>query len=446
MKPIRTILILLVVIALLAGGFYWVTVYEPEPEKPDISGIQTVNMFKVEKDSIASVQIQSLTETYTVSRSGEGWVVNDNPGIKASNSRIETLVYECASVTARELLDEHAENLLQYGLDAPTRRAKITLKDGTVHTILIGDTTLDGSLCYLMVEGETKVYTKSASGCDSLTCSLSRLLETEIYFMEPQDVAYISIKKTGAEEILLERVEVSVNNAGEPLYEWQMKKPLIKTGNAYNIEDLLLENIAEQTAITVIAAGEQKGSYGLDTPRAEYTVKNADGSKSYTVTVGELYEDNTYIRLAGDSAIYQVSSGTLDFLKPGYRDLVDKLIHIENIQNVSSIDISGKGKNYTMNIKGTSFSINDKKIDEKVFRKTYQAVIGLTMDDYTNDPVTSAPVYTITYNRNDGQQVEVSCREYDDRNYYVQVNGEGNLLIRKKQIDNMVLVIEQTLA
>ncbi len=446
MKPLRNILILLLVIAVLGGGFYWVIQYEPKQEETPTSDIQTVNMFHVEKSDIASLEVESATETYTVSRSGESWIINDNPEIKANQSKIETLLYESASVTARELLEENATNLIQYGLDLPSRSVTVTLKDGKTHKILIGNTTLDGSLCYLMMEGETKVYTKSATGCDSLASSLSRLLETDIYSMNAEDVSKISIKKAGAEEILLVREQVSVNEASEPLYEWQMKNPLVKTGNAYNVEELLMENIVTQSALLVIPAGEQKGDYGLSKPQAEYSIENQDGSKRYHITVGQPQEDGTYIRLSGDSAIYQVSSSTLDFLEPGYRDLVDKLIHIENIQDVKTILVKGGGKSFLLDISGSKFKINDKEIEEKKFRKTYQAVIGLTMDDYTNEPVAGETAYSITYNKKDGTQVVVSCKSFDDRNYLVQVNGEGNLLIRKKQIDNMIAALEQALA
>lgn len=446
MKPLRNILILLLVIAVLGGGFYFVTKYEPKQDETPESNVQTVNMFHVEKRDIASLTVQSATETYTVSRNGESWIINNHPDIKVNQSRIETLFYESASVTAREMLEENATNLIQYGLDLPTRSVTVTLKDGSTHKILIGNTTLDGSLCYLMMEGETKVYTKSATGCDSLATSLSRLLETDIYSMEAEDVKTIWIKKTGAEEILLVREQAGTNEAGEPLYEWQMKKPLVKTGNPYNIEERLMENIVTQSALLVIPAGEQKGDYGLSNPRAEYSIENQDGSKRYHVTVGQPQEEGTYIRLLGDSAIYQVSSTTLDFLDPGYRDLVDKLIHIENIQDVKTVEVAGGGKSFILDINGSKFKINDKDIEEKKFRKTYQAVIGLTMDDYTNKQVAGEKAYTITYNRKDGAQVIVSCKTFDDRNYLVQVNGEGNLLVRKKQIENMIAALEQALA
>ena len=59
--------------------------------------------------------------------------------------------------------------------------------------------------------------------------------------------------------------------------------------------------------------------------------------------------------------------------------------------------------------------------------------IGLCLDDFTTSGG-GETVFTITYKKLDGSQSVVKCLTYDDRNYLVKVNGEGNLLIRKKQI------------
>jgi len=453
LKPIRNIVILVAVIAVLIGGFYFITVYEPQPdETPAPSVAPTVNMFKVEKDSILSVTVHNEEESYSVDRSGESWLVNHNPAIKINQSRLETFLYECASITARELLAENVQDFSQYGLSSPARSVDIEMKDGTMHTILVGNLSVDGSVRYIMVAGETKVYTKSASGCDSLTASLQKLLETDIYSMEAEEVGSIHIQKTGAEEILLVYAEVGKNDAGEALYEWQMKAPLIKTANSYTISEELLTNIVSQTAQKVIPAGTASATaYGFDSPRARYTLTSVDGTESYSVTVGRQEGSSTYIQLVGDEAVYQVETAKLDFLEPGYLDFVDKLIHIENIDDVKRIVISGSGRDYTLTIDGqgdaAGFKINDKKIEGDSFRKAYQAVIGLTLDGFMTEPFASnATDYTITYERTDGTRVVVSCIPYNDRNYLVQVDGEGNLLMRKKQMDAMFAMLDKTIA
>ncbi|MBR6729446.1 MAG: DUF4340 domain-containing protein [Clostridia bacterium] len=450
MKPMRNIITLSLVILLLCGGFYFVTVYEPKTEvNQNPTSFQTVTIFTPEKDTITALHMQNEEESYTISKAEDGsWVINNNPSIKANQSRIESLLYEYASITGKELLEENAQDLAQYGLESPARSATITFADGSTQTILVGDETIDGSVCYMMVQGETKVYTKSSSGCDSMLPSLQKLLQTDIYNMTAEELGNFTMNRQGTPEVRLVREKVGESEEGQASYEWKMKAPLVKEANIYNIEDIL-ENLLSQTAIRVIPDGSQNGDYGFDEPKATYSIVNLDGSITHTVTVGGMAEDGTYLRLAGDSAVYVVKTETLDFLQKSYLDFVDKLIHVENITDIKSITLAGKGKSYEMELSEAEkrYQINGKEIKEQAFKTVYQALSGLMLDDFTFDATGSAaPDYTITYIKHDGSQTTIQCISYNDRNYVVKVNGEGNFLIRKKQMDAVLTVLDKTIA
>ena len=92
-------------------------------------------------------------------------------------------------------------------------------------------------------------------------------------------------------------------------------------------------------------------------------------------------------------------------------------------------------------LKPSDNAINGKTVEESKFRLAYQAVLNLNLDDFATRSGGSVD-FTITYHKNDGSTTIVRCLNYDDRNYLVTVNGSGNLLIRKKQIDNMITSVE----
>ncbi len=450
MKPIRNILILVAVILVLIAGVVAVNRYQPaEDEDAQASMAPTVSVFKTEKDNIISVTVTNSGEQYTLTKEGGAWVVNHDASIRISQSRVDTLLYECASVTAREKLTDKADNLAQYGLEASQRSVRIEEADGRVTTLLIGNTALENSVAYLMVQGEEAVYTKSASGCDSLATPFSKLLDTSIYTIDGEDVGGITLEKPGAATVQLVRENMAAD-AETPTYVWKMTEPLKKEASEYNIGERLLTNIVSQTAVTVITAPEADSVYGLDAPQAVYRIWNLDGTKKYTVQVGKAEEGNTYIRLKGDKTVYTVANDKLDFLSLGYMDLADKLIHLENISEISAIEIDTQGKQYQLTISGEEdssvYSINGAQIDEDVFKKAYQTVIGLTMDDFVTDSKKGAVGCTIRYTKKDGSRTVVECVDYNDRSYRVLVNGEGNLLIRKKQVDTMVSQLDKALA
>ncbi len=448
MKPFKNILILILVIALLIGGLFSVMNFEPKQEEvitPELP--QTVTIFKIEKASIAAVTVVNPEESYTLVDSGGNWVVKGEERVTLSSSRVESFLYECANITGQDLITENAENLSQYGLSEPERTVELTLKNGEKRKILIGNAAFENSVSYLMVEGETKVYTKSTSGCETLTDALEKLMDTSIYTVDANDLSGITIERAGGETVVLDRKRMTAENE-EAAYQWRMLSPLQKEANTYRLENELFTNLLSQTAVRVIPVPEAGKDYGFNNPRARYTLKLLDQKTAYTVTVGREEGTNTYIRLSGNHSVFLVATEKLDFLNMGYLDLVDKLIHLENIKEVNKVTISGLGKEHVMELNDAEnrYTIDGKTIKDEAFKKAYQTVIGLVLDDFAKQTNASGAVaLTITYDKNDGTKTVVTCNNYDDRNYLVKVNGVGNLLIRKKQIDTMFTTISDAL-
>ncbi len=449
MKPLRNILILVLVVALLGGGLYFVMQYEPAvedntPELPD-----TITLFKIEKNSIKEVCVTNENETYTLSDGGGKWLVNGDPSIKVSVSRVDTLLYECANVVVQNMVAENVEDLSIYGLDHPRAQVCILQNDGSETTILIGHESLQGSVSYIMLAGDDKVYVKSTSGCKNLTSPLSELADNDIYSMNAEALGGFYIKRKNAEPIRIELVQKN-SDSEEPAYQWEMFEPIKKVANDYTINEKLLTNILVQSAVTAIPIPETGKDYGLDNPQASYGIWNREKTEAINVKVGHSEGENTYISLEDDASVYLVATEKLDFLQLGYLDLVDKLVHIENINDVSEVQISGLGKEFTLSISGSgeemTYSINGKPMEESKFKKTYQAILNLTLSDYITEKKSGSPEFTISYKKHDGNVTRMQCISYDDRNYLVTVNGEGNLLVRKKQIDTMIQAIESALS
>ncbi len=446
-KTYRNIGIIILVILLLGGGLFAVSKIEPKQDEvvtPDLP--DTITVYQTEKDNIVSVTVTNPEETYTLALQNETWIVTKDPSVVLHAPSVESLLYECANIVGQDMVSENAQDLSPYGLDKPERTVEIKLKDGTTVKILIGAATFENSVSYLMVEGETKVYTKSTSGCNTLTGSLSALMDNNIYTMDAEEIGFIKIARTGGETITLEKVKLSQEGEADA-FEWTMKTPLHKKTNAYRLQNDLFTNLLSQKAVSVIPIPESGKDYGFNNPRAVYTIASQDKSKSYTVTVGKKEESGTYIRLKGNQSVYLVATEKLDFLELSYFDLIDKLVHIENIKDVAEVHLTGLNKTFTMIVPASddgAYKINNKEIEKDDFTTAYQAVIGLILDDFTATGG-GETAFTITYKKRDGSQTVVKCLSFDERNYLVKVNGEGNLLIRKRQIDSMIDIIESIL-
>ncbi len=430
MKPIRNLIIVVCVIALLCGGLYFVMQYNPEEQMETLPEEEAITVLETNRDNIETVVVTSLDGMYKLVKENGTWICSGNNGLPLSQARINSLLYECSFLTAQELIAENVSDLAPYGLETPERMVKFQEKGGKVTSIYVGKTTIEGSLCYVTVDDKTKIYTKSASGCDNLTISLSDLLDLTLYQTTAEEINSISLRQGGAET-------VNLTKNGEA---WQMTSPIVKEGNTHTLTEEFLPKIAALSAAKAIANPENDSVYGFTNPSATYTIKTNDGT-SYTVTVGKTEGAMTYVKIAGKPCVYQVLTDSLDFLSKTYLELANKLIHIENLQEISGITIRGLEQDYNITTVGYSdtgsYTVNGVGVNANKFLKVYQSIIGLSLDGYTQAGTTSNQAVTIRYERRDGAVHTVTCRPFDDRNYVVSVDGKGNFLVRKKQIETM---------
>ncbi len=448
MKPMRTILIFLAVIILLGSGFYFVMQFDPQSSKPsDITS--DLYMYQTNPKNIVALSVTSQNGSYYLQKFDDKWVANSDPAIAISQDKVNTLAYQAANISAVELIEEKASNFSPYRLDKVRRSLTITLNDGTDIVVLIGSAAEDDSLCYAMIQGENNVYTKLSATCDNLIPGLDELFDQTLYRIPAEEISNISIEKAGARPISLQKNPADVVD-GKTTYEWQMLSPLAKTGNEFTITESLLQVLSSMDASRVIPAPKANTDYGFNQPKAKFSVKNADGTKSYTVLIGNQNENASYAKLDDNSAtIYEIPESKLSFLELNYLEFVDKTIHIENISDVLEVRLSGLGKDYTMSISESAqtYAINGKTIPQKAFKTVYEAMVGMTMDDFPpTNPGGETVAFSIVYTKANGTKNTVDFVQFDDRNYRAAVNGIGNLLVRQKKLDNFISLIEKTIA
>jgi len=446
MKSTKSMIILCVIILLLACGLYFVENFTPNTgDTGTEEETKSVSVLSIDANAIRSISVVHPEGDYILNKSKDHWTVKNNPDIPLVQNRITTLLGQCMNLTAYEIVGEKVDDLTPYGLAEPKKTMTVSLTNGKKYTFSIGHTVLEGKLCYFTVSGDEKIYTKSLSSCESLIAPLSDYISLNLYTMEAENIGSVTLAVRDADTIQLEN-----EMKGENTYQWKMKAPLSREANSYGLGEQLLPSISSITASEVIPVPDNTLDYGFEDPKATLTVKSLDKAEVYTITVGQSDEDNSYVMLNGSSCVYKVPNTALQFLSITYLDLVNKLVHIENIVDMSQINISGfDGTEYQLTINGqgdnATYAINGVPAETTKFKTIYQSVIGISLDGYSNAGGGSK-VGSIEYIRTDAQKTIVTFYGFDDRNYLVKVNGEGNLLVRKKQVETLISLLQNATA
>ena len=448
MKLYRNIIIIVVLIAVLGGAMYFVTKYEPNAE-PETTGQSTdalINIYSAKTEDIIKIHIKNETEEYTLKLIDGKWALNGDKSIKLKQTSANSVASANALVSVKKVVAENSDNASDFGFDNPLGFARITFADGSTNEITVGAKTLDGQDYYIKVSGDEKIYLKNYYGVESLIPSSEILRDLSLFSADMSDINVIThfyMSKQGA--LPVELKNTSMGTEENPSYKWEMTRPVGAVINGQNFSDLVLICFESVNAVEVADDHPADLSkYGLKTPFAEAGLSTKE--KAFKLKVGAKTDGGRFAMVDGENAVYVVSEDNLSFLDVSYVDLMSNLIHVEYIDKIKSVEIVSKSEKIVMDIKDGKYYIDGKEIKKADFSKAYQAIIGISLDSLDlNEVPNISPECYVKYTRTDGSVCIVNFLPVSERNYRVTVDGKGNSMTGKKNFENAVKKVKETL-
>ena len=176
MKRKNQLFILILVLALLGGGYAFLSSREPEEETPvivdDAYEILSVPTGDVEEMSWVC---GGRTDEFRFHNLGEIWEYVPDKEKQLDNDYLNTLAGIFSTFNAyREL--EMPEDLSVYGLDEPYLTVTLKTIGGEEYTIVFGDATSVAGRRYCVI-GDGKVYTVSSSAASAFNYDLGDVVD-----------------------------------------------------------------------------------------------------------------------------------------------------------------------------------------------------------------------------------------------------------------------------
>lgn len=442
------IIIGIVVIALLVGGYVFLDRYEKPTETPkDI--IDAITIFSTEKDSIAQIDITHPNASFAFRKTEEGnWVIIGAEDLRLNQTKVESLAYDFVSLNADTLVAESG-NLADYGLDNPLGTQKVTLTDGSVHTFVLGNKVANNLGYYFKKDGDETIYSVYNSKGDSFLATLDDYRDrtlANVDFEKLSDIELIG----GEQTIRLRTVEeADMTDSSTTIYgDWIMEAPYAgKVVNSEVFNEQLLSKLQQISIVDYV--DDQPASYadyGLDSPKYRIILTETD-KEPVTLLLGNEENGKVYAKTESERSVYTVLADTVSFRTINPIILIQTLVYLRNIDTVDEIQVDGSGQHYELAINRSGetpiYSVNGQEADEKPFKEAYQAIIGLTMKGAVVEEVTSTAVASYRFKFNNGKAEEVvRFLPYRDRYYAVEINGEAKDYVLKSDVQDMLSALE----
>ena len=471
MRRYRSALILLVILALMAGGYYFYTSIWPDLN-PDSGGgdgdaaetpTTSVNrLIDRSTQDIRELTINYLNEEYvaikeivmevpeggTAEREVTRWRLTNRSDFPVNGSRLSTAASNFCVITSSKVVEENVYDFSQYGFGGPnSARASAVFDDGSVRTLEIGDKNPTNDGYYLRVDGGDTVFLGSTYASERIMITKQEIADLKLFAIEAPEIERMEMKRGG---------ELLFTFASEGEFSWELEYPVIAPFNM-TAQGMILQSLSEVSAIeyTDIGASDLE-QYGLDKPRYSLLFELGGGRPPVELLFG--YEvsvrSTVYAMLGGTSDVFVLSLENFGYLDKPIKDFVEAFAYIISISEVNHIEAIFDGRSVNIELfvdydsdeddvfimDGTDVSDLNNDSNRSLFRLFYQSMIGVTIYDIepgAKPDTSGGPEITFTYDlKSEPFRMVVEFYPKDERMYYVYRNGAyAGIVVEKRFFD-----------
>lgn len=452
MKFYRNAIILVVVLAILVGGYVFVSKKKGSVSSDSATTTtKGINVITLDSGKISKISLIKKDITLDFIKGKTDWELSSPAGIKTSSDNVYTVTENAKTLSASKIVEEKSSNLSQYGLDNPAAEIVLDTSDNKTQTLDLGNKTPTNDSYYLVDKATNKVYIIDSYYGD-------QLLDAKNYIRD-KTLFHFTTDKDG---LVTDANLVAMDRGGKLLFSskldsdknWVLTAPFEANAQSDNISPIIdaFSKLAVSSFIEDNAADLNK--YGLANPAYALEVDTAKAKNRILLGVAKPGSNEMYALIDGTKDVFTIDPSSLTFLDKPFKEIIEPFVFITNINDVTRIDVTMDGRTDTSIVQTDKsakpdtdkdkFYFNGKlatakdKDDRQPFRAYYQSLIGVLLDsvDIGALPV-GKPEITIEYTLSKAPgKMKVEFISKDKDYYYAMRNGKyTNVLVLKSQFD-----------
>ena len=396
MMKMRQLIVATIVLAALAATLYWSNHRKPANDtviaSPSASNAKVISLTQ---DDISKLEVKKKDgDDVVLNRTGaSNWKITSPKPLVADQETVSSILYNLSPMDGATLIDEKAADLKQFGLAEPEAQVSATGKDGKTQTILVGDETPTSDSAYVMVSGESKVYSVPKNTKANLDKGLKDLRDKRLM---PVDFD----KLTGVE----------INGAklhltfGSDDGKWTVRSPLNLRGDTSKMETII-EKLRTSTMDPSASDADMKKAASLFASGAPIaTLKATDASGSQELQVRKA-GDGYYAKTTAMDGAYKVPKELGEAVNKDAEDFREKRVFDFAEQDPDKVEMHDGSKGYFLTRSGEDWWSDGKKMDPLSVQEFLRSIRTLTATKFASTGF-SGPAVSLVVTSKDGKRVE----------------------------------------
>ena len=436
-KLVPTIIALVVLVALVVAYFIVDKKFSENEEAntDDIFG-EFQYLWEENAEAISEAVFHIENGAYAI-KVGDDITLEGFESVIISRYELLQALRKMSILPVERVVEVEKSQYKKYGFE--NSKNVITLKffDGRVRTLVIGHNTGVNNEVYALNKEEGIVATLKADTAKEILAGPSKYRSKVICTLSNSFLRELTVTKGGKK--LMAITENDHNN------DYIMQHPYSGAIVSQRKISEFLSMFNQIDAEEVVDENPQNISkYGFDNCLEVYV---HDSANKHTFKFGDMApEGGMYIMYGNRPVVYRGNVFLYEMFKEVEPvDYLEPYVHLYDVADVSSFEISKDGKKCSVSVSEKSgkmvYAVNEKNIGESEFSALYQAIAGLYYGTVTDEGVSSDVYAEVVFRMKDGK---VNTFKYGNtsKDYCVVRTTNGyNAIVLKSIIDAVWQVV-----
>lgn len=224
--PWRGLVAALVAMVIAAGLVWWSRSREGTDEGP-----KSPELLNLTETEMRKIELRRAGGEVTVLERGDDpvWRLTSPAEYAADREAAQSLVNSLSKLNAEQVVEEKVGDFGEFGLREPRFIALVTMKDGTLHTVMLGDEVPAAGGYYARRAGDERLFTIASFTRTSLDKSASELRDKRLLTFDSAALARVALRARGQ----------SVEFGRDSRNNWQIVKPEPLRADGWQVEELI---------------------------------------------------------------------------------------------------------------------------------------------------------------------------------------------------------------
>jgi hypothetical protein len=312
----------------------------------------------------------------------------------ADQDAVSSIASALSPANADSVVDDKPTDLAKYGLTNPSLTVTVHEKGGRTDQLIFGDDIPAGSMVYVRVGANPKVYAAATSVKTSFDKSLNDLRDKRLLTFDQGQLTRIGLTSA--------KTNIEFGKNGQS--EWTIVQPQPYRADNFQVEELLRNLSGAKMDLSTSAADAEKAQHGFASGKPAATVKLTDSTGTQTLEVRKNGDDYFGKSSVVDGA-YKLGAELGKQLEKPLDDFRNKKLFDFGFSDPNKFEIQQGSTARTFIKSGSDWKMDGKTMDSAAVQGLIDQLRELAATSFVTEGFTN-PAASITVVSNDGKRTE----------------------------------------